>query len=331
MAGSSPAMTVVLCEELRYFYTPSYACLIVIGFALNPCNNSARSGFDLPDMSSNAFFSDLLASISERGRTLLRRVGSSDAKQDASDLIELCEALLSGRGEASGTAMAREVLDRYHDLDDAGRLAFFESLTRDFGPDRERLAQAIESWRDAAERRRRQRPAFCLRAAAAGTDPPAQPRARRHQRAGGDARRSARRHERRQGSCRARPRRRASAVFMVQQGISRAAQDRLVDAGEHSGKDHSLRGGARNPRLGRSAPPHRPRRPALLRLLPSRAGRRAPDLRRGGADGSRFPARSRRCSPKTASWCRSSAPAPRCSIRSPTPSAASAGFPSATS
>ena len=98
-------------------------------------------------MSSNAFFSDLLASISERSRTLLRRAGSPEAKQDASSLIELCEALLSGRGEASGTAMAREVLDRYHDLDEADRLRFFESLTRDFGPDRERLVQAIEGFR----------------------------------------------------------------------------------------------------------------------------------------------------------------------------------------
>src|ERR1700682_652425 len=92
----------------------------------------------------NAFFSDLLASISERGRTLLRRAGSSNGKQDASDLIELCEALLSGRGEASGTAMAREVLDRYHHLDDASRRSFFEALVRNYGPDRERLAQAIE-------------------------------------------------------------------------------------------------------------------------------------------------------------------------------------------
>src|SRR5712672_4322318 len=98
-------------------------------------------------MSSNAFFSDLLASISERGRTLLRRAGSSDTKHVASDLIELCEALLSGRGEASGTAMAREVLDHYRNLDETGRLSFFETLTRDFGPDREKLAEAIEAWR----------------------------------------------------------------------------------------------------------------------------------------------------------------------------------------
>jgi malonyl-CoA decarboxylase len=95
----------------------------------------------------NAFFADLLSTISERGRSLLRRGGSSDAKQDASELIELCEALLSGRGEASGTAMAREVLDRYHGLDAAGRRSFFEALLRDFGPDREEVAKAIEAWR----------------------------------------------------------------------------------------------------------------------------------------------------------------------------------------
>jgi malonyl-CoA decarboxylase len=96
----------------------------------------------------NAFFSDLLATISERGRTLLRRAGPSDDGQDASELIELCEALLSGRGEASGTAMARDVLDRYHDLDPEGRVTFFEAIARDFGPDREKLSQAIESWRN---------------------------------------------------------------------------------------------------------------------------------------------------------------------------------------
>jgi malonyl-CoA decarboxylase len=98
-------------------------------------------------MSNNAFFSDLLASISERGRTLLRRAGSAHGRQDGSELMELCEALLSGRGEASGTAMAREVLDRYRDLDAAGRISFFETLTRHYGPDREKLAHAIETWR----------------------------------------------------------------------------------------------------------------------------------------------------------------------------------------
>src|SRR5271168_2511311 len=95
----------------------------------------------------NAFFSDLLSTITERSRTLLRRGSSPDTKQDPSDLLELCEALLSGRGEASGTAIAREVLDRYHHLDAAGRLTFFQTLARDYGPDREKLSYAIETWR----------------------------------------------------------------------------------------------------------------------------------------------------------------------------------------
>ena len=94
----------------------------------------------------NAFFSDLLATISERGRNLLRRGDAADGKEGASGLVELCEALLSGRGEATGTAMAREVLDRYHDLDDDGRRSFFEALARDFGPDRDKLAEAIKVW-----------------------------------------------------------------------------------------------------------------------------------------------------------------------------------------
>jgi malonyl-CoA decarboxylase len=94
----------------------------------------------------NAFFSDLLASISERGRTLLRRVGPPEAKPDGAELIHLCEALLSVRGEASGTAMASEVLDRYHDLDDTERRAFFHALARNFGPDRDKVNKAIEAW-----------------------------------------------------------------------------------------------------------------------------------------------------------------------------------------
>ena len=35
----------------------------------------------------NAFFTDLLSTISERGRTLLRRGNSSETRQDASELL----------------------------------------------------------------------------------------------------------------------------------------------------------------------------------------------------------------------------------------------------
>ncbi|MGR6756238.1 hypothetical protein ACU6QO_00140, partial [Aeromonas veronii] len=72
---------------------------------------------------------------------------SAETRRDADGLIELCGAVPSGRGGASGTALARDVLDLYQELDAPGRRAFFAALVRDFGPDRERLAKAIEAWR----------------------------------------------------------------------------------------------------------------------------------------------------------------------------------------
>ena len=99
---------------------------------------------------SNDFFSDLMASISERGRSLLWRAPAvHGGKASVADLIGLCDALLSGRGEASGSAIAREVLDLYRALDTDDRAAFFEALARNYGPDARRLAKAVETWRSA--------------------------------------------------------------------------------------------------------------------------------------------------------------------------------------
>jgi malonyl-CoA decarboxylase len=97
----------------------------------------------------NAFFSDLLTSIAERGRSLLDRSVwlSSETEVAAEDVVALCGALLSGRGEATGAVMARQALDAYARLPRAARKDFFEKLARDFGPDQDRLAQAVETWR----------------------------------------------------------------------------------------------------------------------------------------------------------------------------------------
>ncbi len=102
----------------------------------------------------NAFFSDLVSSIAERGRTLLRlKSWPTDAAGQASSLIDMCRALLTGRGEATGVAIAAEVLDRYRTLDSDARRGFFAALVDDFGPDHERLAGAIEKWKaDANDR-----------------------------------------------------------------------------------------------------------------------------------------------------------------------------------
>jgi len=96
-----------------------------------------------------SFFGELLQSITERGRALLDRTRErreSSEKRSAS-LVELCEELLSGRGEASGVALAREILSDYAELTSGPRIAFFEALARRFGPDHGKLDAAIAAWR----------------------------------------------------------------------------------------------------------------------------------------------------------------------------------------
>ena len=82
-----------------------------------------------------SFFGELLQTISERGRALLARDRRGEASARSESLVELCEDLLSGRGEASGVALAREILARYSALTIGPRIAFFEALARRFFAD----------------------------------------------------------------------------------------------------------------------------------------------------------------------------------------------------
>ncbi len=95
-----------------------------------------------------SFFSELLQSIADRGRALILRERRAPAGQRSTDLVELCEALLSGRGEASGVALANEVLADYAALTIGPRIAFFEALATTFGHDRARIDAAIAAWRE---------------------------------------------------------------------------------------------------------------------------------------------------------------------------------------
>jgi malonyl-CoA decarboxylase len=93
-----------------------------------------------------SFFSEMLQSIADRSRAFLRE--RREPARDRSDgLIELCEELLSGRGEASGVALAHEILADYAGLTTGPRIAFFEALARTFGHDPDRIDAAIAAWR----------------------------------------------------------------------------------------------------------------------------------------------------------------------------------------
>jgi malonyl-CoA decarboxylase len=96
-----------------------------------------------------SFFSDMLQSIADRGRALIRRERREPSRERSAGLVELCEALLSGRGEASGVALADEILTDYAALTIGPRIAFFEALATTFGHDRARIDTAVTAWRQA--------------------------------------------------------------------------------------------------------------------------------------------------------------------------------------
>ncbi len=96
-----------------------------------------------------AFLGELLINVADRGRALIgfeRFLGKG-----ARSIDRLCEDLLSGRGEASGMALAQAVLEAWQRLDKPGRLAFFNLLKERFGPDPEALDKAIERYREAPD------------------------------------------------------------------------------------------------------------------------------------------------------------------------------------
>src|SRR4029079_12230493 len=91
----------------------------------------------------------MLQSIAERGRALVTRDRRGVAEQRSANLAHLCEDLLSRRREASGVALAREILSRYAELKPGPGIAFFEALASGFGPDRARLSAAATAWTNA--------------------------------------------------------------------------------------------------------------------------------------------------------------------------------------
>ena len=90
-----------------------------------------------------SFLQDLLVSIAEQGRQLLPMSLLGGARED---ITALSRALVSGRGEASGVAIAREVLKLYGELNAEERRSFFRFLADHFAPDIEHLKTAAADY-----------------------------------------------------------------------------------------------------------------------------------------------------------------------------------------
>ena len=93
-----------------------------------------------------SFLQDLLTTVAEQGRQYLP---SALVGPQREGIGELARALVSGRGEASGVAIARELLDRYRSLGAEDRKAFFRLVADDFKPDAEAVRLAAQAYIEA--------------------------------------------------------------------------------------------------------------------------------------------------------------------------------------
>ena len=89
------------------------------------------------------FFADILSSLFDRKLGLANRV-----EDDNKPIDDLCQALLSSRGDVSGMSLAQLILDRYADLDDDDKLAWFLLLANDMDVPAEVAISAIKAYQD---------------------------------------------------------------------------------------------------------------------------------------------------------------------------------------
>ncbi len=94
-------------------------------------------------------FTTIFESIIDAGRDILNRRRNGGALRSAQpeELGQRCQELIRHLGEASGLALASEILDAYAALPAAGRHEFFEILIRDFGVDPASVIAAADRYR----------------------------------------------------------------------------------------------------------------------------------------------------------------------------------------
>ena len=91
-----------------------------------------------------SFLQDLLNTVAAQGRQFIPwALGGGE------DIIELSRALMTGRGEASGVALAREILQLYRGQTPAERRAYFKFLAEGLVPHTELVAGRAKAYAEA--------------------------------------------------------------------------------------------------------------------------------------------------------------------------------------
>lgn len=89
------------------------------------------------------WMSQMVEAIADLGRPFFDRPSRLPPVEAAA---RLCGDLLSDHGEASGTALAREVIDLYQEMTPEDRVRFFEVLAEQFAPETGALRGAAQAW-----------------------------------------------------------------------------------------------------------------------------------------------------------------------------------------
>jgi malonyl-CoA decarboxylase len=107
--------------------------------------NSTPSASEVDRVPVNvSFLQELLSSVAEQGRQYLPRALIGNGPEE--DITALSAALMSGRGEASGVAIARRILDQYRELAADGRRDFFRFLVEHIKPNERMVEQAAAAY-----------------------------------------------------------------------------------------------------------------------------------------------------------------------------------------
>ncbi|MCP4750302.1 MAG: malonyl-CoA decarboxylase [Proteobacteria bacterium] len=87
--------------------------------------------------------SQMIDTIAEWGRSYLDAPGRKHSLKSAKNL---CRTLLVRRGEASGTALAKEIVTAFSDMSQERKIAFLEMLATDFAPDPNDILKAAADY-----------------------------------------------------------------------------------------------------------------------------------------------------------------------------------------
>ena len=87
----------------------------------------------------------LLNTVADAGLELFRQYATRRAPSSEA-IVELCDDLLSSLGEASGVALARQIVDAYETIDDGERLEVFKEFRSRFHVDKDLIVECADKY-----------------------------------------------------------------------------------------------------------------------------------------------------------------------------------------